>query len=74
MSGIIQEACKAIWNNLKDIYMAEPTNDKWLEISEHFMNVTNFPNCLGEIDGKHIRKLIVDPNITTISIFFQWYY
>jgi len=55
LSGIIQEACKAIWNNLKSIYMAEPTNDKWLDISEHFMNVTNFPNCLGAIDGKHIR-------------------
>jgi len=39
--------------------MAEPTNDKWIEISEYFMNVTYYPNCLGAIDGKHIR--IVKP-------------
>jgi len=27
----------------------------WLEISNVFYVKTNFPNCLGAIDGKHIR-------------------
>lgn len=37
--------------------MPEPRKEKWIEISELFYNVTNFPNCIGAIDGKHIRIL-----------------
>uniref|UniRef100_A0A2S2PHY3 Putative nuclease HARBI1 n=1 Tax=Schizaphis graminum TaxID=13262 RepID=A0A2S2PHY3_SCHGA len=35
--------------------MPEPNREKWVEISELFYKKTNFPNCLGSIDGKHIR-------------------
>lgn len=35
--------------------MPEPTVDMWLEISETFYLKTDFPNCVGTIDGKHIR-------------------
>ncbi|KAI8432610.1 hypothetical protein MSG28_013596 [Choristoneura fumiferana] len=35
--------------------MPEPTVNDWLNISEGFYNRTNFPNCLGAVDGKHIR-------------------
>ncbi|XP_008178456.1 protein ALP1-like [Acyrthosiphon pisum] len=35
--------------------MPEITKDKWLEIADVFYLKTNFPNCLGAIDGKHIR-------------------
>lgn len=33
------------------------SEEKWLEISKEFYDRTNFPNCLGAIDGKHIRIL-----------------
>jgi len=39
--------------------MPEPTQEHWLKIAETFLSVTNFPNCIGAIDGKHIR--IVKP-------------
>jgi len=39
--------------------MPEPKQEDWLKIADTFLNVTNFPNCIGAIDGKHIR--IVKP-------------
>lgn len=59
LSSIIQDMCKVIWTNLRRIYMPEPTQEHWLKIAETFLSVTNFPNCIGAIDGKHIR--IVKP-------------
>ncbi|XP_022173853.1 protein ANTAGONIST OF LIKE HETEROCHROMATIN PROTEIN 1-like [Myzus persicae] len=59
LSSIIREMCKAIWTNLRITYMPEPKQEDWLKIADTFLNVTNFPNCIGAIDGKHIR--IVKP-------------
>lgn len=35
--------------------MPEPTEQMWLDIAEQFYIKTNFPNCVGALDGKHIR-------------------
>jgi len=35
--------------------MPQSNKETWLQISETFYKKTNFPNCLGAIDGKHIR-------------------
>jgi len=35
--------------------MEKPNKDKWIDISETFYSNTNFPNCHGAIDGKHVR-------------------
>jgi len=35
--------------------MPEPTEEMWLDIANQFYVKTNFPNCVGAIDGKHIR-------------------
>lgn len=32
-----------------------PTKEEWFEISQRFEINANFPNCLGAVDGKHIR-------------------
>lgn len=55
ISGIVRETCQVIWSTLKSTEMPEITKDKWLEIADLFYLKTNFPNCLGAIDGKHIR-------------------
>eukprot|EP00102_Acyrthosiphon_pisum_P012016 XP_008180995.1 PREDICTED: uncharacterized protein LOC103308764 [Acyrthosiphon pisum] len=39
--------------------MPEPTKDVWVQTAEGFYNNTNLPNCLGAVDGKHIR--IINP-------------
>jgi len=40
---------------LKEKYMPERTERMWHQIAEKFAATTHFPNCLGAIDGKHIR-------------------
>ncbi|XP_072381040.1 uncharacterized protein [Diabrotica undecimpunctata] len=37
--------------------MPIPTKDKWIEISNKMFTRSNFPHCLGAIDGKHIRMM-----------------
>nr|CAI5842953.1 unnamed protein product [Callosobruchus analis] len=39
--------------------MPDPTEEKWREIAINFEKYANFPNCIGAVDGKHIR--IVKP-------------
>ena len=40
---------------LKNEFFPEPTEERWREISDAFRKCSHFPNCLGAIDGKHIR-------------------
>jgi len=54
---------------LRNEEMPEPTTEHWLEISNTFYSKTNFPNCLGAVDGKHIR--IQNPK-NTGSLFFNY--
>ncbi|XP_069605140.1 uncharacterized protein [Ranitomeya imitator] len=55
ISGIVKVTCLAIWDALHTEYIPEPTRDIWLQRAEQFEEVCHFPNCLGEIDGKHVR-------------------
>ncbi|XP_041424219.1 uncharacterized protein LOC108719648 [Xenopus laevis] len=69
---IVRETCKTIWNVTKDLVMPEPNTEKWMKISEGFYEKTNFPNCIGALDGKHIR-VTRPPNTVSKScskIFF----
>lgn len=49
------DVCSKLWMYLQPIYMKTATEEDWLEKSHEFARNTNFPNCLGAIDGKHIR-------------------
>ncbi|KAM5180620.1 uncharacterized protein ACMZJ9_001121 [Mantella aurantiaca] len=69
ISTFVPETCKAMWNILVPIFMVMPNKDKWLEIADMFWDRTKFPNCLGAIDGKHIR-IVMPP--TSGSIFFNY--
>ncbi|XP_040199369.1 protein ANTAGONIST OF LIKE HETEROCHROMATIN PROTEIN 1-like [Rana temporaria] len=57
ISGIVHETCLVIWNVLKPLVFKKPTKEDWLKISDEFWERCNFPNCVGAIDGKHIRIL-----------------
>lgn len=52
---IIRETCVVLWDILYQKEMAYPTEENWLEIAAGFYNKTQFPNCVGAVDGKHIR-------------------
>ncbi|XP_060868641.1 uncharacterized protein LOC132943628 [Metopolophium dirhodum] len=55
ISKIEVDTCSAIWDKLLPTYLSEPTVDMWKSNSKDFYKNWNFPNCLGSIDGKHIR-------------------
>ncbi|XP_021927033.1 putative nuclease HARBI1 [Zootermopsis nevadensis] len=52
---IVVQVCKAIWKTLQKEHMPEPTVAHLEKVAEGFWNTWQFPNCVGCIDGKHIR-------------------
>lgn len=40
---------------MKASCMPELKKKDWIEVAEIYKKKTNFPHCLGAIDGKHIR-------------------
>jgi hypothetical protein len=52
---IVVLVCKAIWKKLQKQHMPEPTVAHFEKIAEDFWDTWQFPNCIGCIDGKHVR-------------------
>nr|CAI5850903.1 unnamed protein product [Callosobruchus analis] len=52
---IVRKVCKAIWETLRETSFPPLTEERWKQISEGFEKHTQFPNCLGAVDGKHVR-------------------
>ena len=46
-----------IWTNLKRKVMKLPTTEEWIKIADEFKTRANFPNCVGALDGKHVRVM-----------------
>ncbi|CAH2208136.1 jg20279 [Pararge aegeria aegeria] len=69
ISKIVEEVCKVIWETLHDECIPTITPDVWQNNAYGFLQKTNFPNCIGAIDGKHIR--IVNPTGGG-SIFYNY--
>lgn len=59
--SIINETCTSIWELCKSQCFPAFTVQRWLKIAKQFQDRTQFPNCLGAVDGKHIR-LKMPPN------------
>lgn len=55
VAKVIYKTLEAIWKNLVQIHMPQPTCDKLKRNAELFFSRWQFPNCLGAIDGKHFR-------------------
>ena len=53
--ALIPEVCRVIAQELVHRYVQFPNRKKWLNIAEDFQLNSHFPNCLGALDGKHIR-------------------
>lgn len=52
---IVHEVCEEVWELFHNEHLALPTRDQFLKIADDFMGKWQFPNCLGSIDGKHVR-------------------
>ncbi|KMQ88306.1 nuclease harbi1-like protein [Lasius niger] len=56
LSIIIPETCEAICDVLlKDVIKFPKTTEEWTSIAKVYEERWNFPNCLGSVDGKHVR-------------------
>uniref|UniRef100_A0A1Y1LAJ7 DDE Tnp4 domain-containing protein n=1 Tax=Photinus pyralis TaxID=7054 RepID=A0A1Y1LAJ7_PHOPY len=56
ISRFIPEVCKAIYNKLKKKYLKMPTTEReWEKIAEQYYTKWDFPNCVGALDGRHIK-------------------
>lgn len=69
ISGILRQVCAVIWERLKTKYMPEMTKEMWEEVRQGFENHVNFPNCIGAIDGKHVR--LIQPSGTG-SMYYNY--
>jgi hypothetical protein len=69
ISRIMQSMLQIIIEALKNIYLEEPNQEKWNDIAAGFKNNKHFPNCIGAVDGKHIR--IKKPN-NAGSLFYNY--
>ncbi|XP_078491756.1 uncharacterized protein LOC144747572 [Ciona intestinalis] len=52
---IIRECCSVLWECLVPIVLRPPTAEDWLQIADDFQKFWQCSNCIGAIDGKHIR-------------------
>ncbi|GFG31975.1 hypothetical protein Cfor_10194, partial [Coptotermes formosanus] len=66
---IVRDTCEAIWECLRATFMSQKSEKDWLRIANEFYERTNFPNCLGAADGKHIT--ICKPHDSG-SLFFNY--
>ena len=73
MGEMIVPVCKAIWENLQPLVLPEPTEEMWRYQAEGFAQRWDFPNCLGAIDGKHIR-MYAPPNSGTMFYNYKGYF
>lgn len=69
VGNIVKEVVTVIWDELQPIHMPIPTQVNFLQIAADFLRLWNFPNCIGAVDGKHVR--IKCPK-NTGSMFFNY--
>lgn len=67
ISGIVKDTCKQIDKTLREICLPELKKEDCLKIAEGFATKANFPNCLGAVDGKHVR--IIKPPKTGLLYY-----
>ncbi|XP_069819612.1 uncharacterized protein [Dendropsophus ebraccatus] len=52
---IVRSTCDVIWERLRATVMPPPKPEDWIRIADGFSAAAQFPNCIGALDGKHIR-------------------
>ncbi|XP_060803670.1 uncharacterized protein LOC132902483 [Amyelois transitella] len=66
---IVRDVCRAIWDILLSESIPKISEERIEKIAKDFDVKTNFPNCMGALDGKHIR--ICSPAHSG-SLFFNY--
>lgn len=69
ISFIVRDVCNAIWKRLLHKKIPEPTQEQWMKISDDFLQYSDYPNCIGALDRKHIGLRIKSPYNSGSSYF-----
>lgn len=67
--NIVIEVTECLWEVLCAEHMPIPSQENFKKIAADFYKIWNFPNCVGALDGKHIRLRC--PN-NSGSMFFNY--
>ncbi len=71
--NIIKMTCRIIAEVLEPIVLKWPSENDYFEIMEGFLANCDLPNCVGAIDGKHIR-IEAPPHSGTVYYNFKGYF
>ncbi|XP_040196708.1 protein ALP1-like [Rana temporaria] len=52
---VTRQTCLALWEELRHVVMPRPTEDIWEVLADEFWEKTQFPNCIGALDRKHVQ-------------------
>lgn len=55
IASMVKNTVELLWNELQDIHMPISKAEKFEDTAKKFWKIWNFPNCVGPIDGKHVR-------------------
>ncbi|XP_068094485.1 uncharacterized protein [Hyperolius riggenbachi] len=66
---LVLDTCKLIWKVLQPEFMPTPDVPMWEANMQLFWQKHDFPNCLGAVDGKHVR--LVMPAFTG-SLYYNY--
>lgn len=52
---VVAETTNAIWKCLQPLYMPVPDENMWKYNAQSYQQLWSLPNCIGSIDGKHVK-------------------
>lgn len=70
ISGIIREVSAALLTVLKNDFLRFPTSEEeWRIVANEFGEKWNFYNCVGAMDGKHVK---IEPPLKSGSLYYNY--
>ena len=69
----MKEILQILWDVLQPLHMPPPTAETFKKIAEEYQSIWNFPQCLGAIDGQHVR-IICPAHSGTMYFSYKSYY
>ena len=73
VGSVLRETMQGIWQKLVPIVMPPPTEQLWRDVAGDFCKLWHCPNCIGAVDGKHI-KIQAPPNSGSCFYNYKGYF
>jgi hypothetical protein len=73
VASAVKETTCAVWTAIQARHMPSPKDEMFKEIAKDFHIHQNFPNCTGNIGGKHIR-IKCAPNCSSQHFKYKQYH